>query len=163
MTQKEGFVWLLRRHLWKFCSFCRRTVWPFTISATFFEQIVDSCLFVSDNDKHKSWLWNKFGLLVATLTVTDGWAWWQTVSCFSLLHQNVKKKQQQKTPNMMVIVSSFHFNIHLTISLADKEGKERGSIKSRKTEKHSFANTQASCDHGSEKGTVFAELSIHNE
>lgn len=54
----------------------------------------------------------------------------------------------------MVIVSSFHFNIHLTISLADMEGKERGSIKSRKTEKHSFANTQASCDHGSEKGTV---------
>lgn len=50
----------------------------------------------------------------------------------------------------------FHFNIHLTISLADMEDKERErkkSIKSRETEKHSYASTHASCDHDSFCGT----------
>lgn len=48
----------------------------------------------------------------------------------------------------------FHFNTrtHMTVSLADVEGKERKKIfMSRETEENSRSCTNASCDHGLEK------------
>lgn len=112
---------------------------------------MNSCLPISNNTKNnKSWFWNKFSLLThhnCGRTEEDRWTGMMTncqlLQCVAS-HKNIKWNKKTKLKRLWSLSVDIHFNTHLTISLADIEGKERrASSRKRQKSTHIPACTQA--------------------
>lgn len=135
-----------------FCHKCcgSNKTWLFAISAIF-SHTVNSCLSVSDNNQIQQvpvLKWVQF--VDASQSWSSHWGrqmdWHDDkLSAASVCYITYKYEMPEKKLKISWSLSvDFHFNTHLTISLADMEGKERrASIQERQKSTRIPAHTQA--------------------